>query len=137
MNEEAAKLLSSDLEWNKNNLGPKHHQTALIEGFLAIANSGLSQVKSAKEHYESAVQNFTSPEALTGDFNETALHRKQKRYIFQNYSKLLAKSAATNPQDAETLFKIADQLKFSSYYSSRLKLSHPALHQKILSIMDM
>ena len=114
MNEEASKLLASDLEWNKVNLGPKHHQTALIEGFLAVASSGLSMDKSAKEQYESAVQNFTSPEALTGDFNETALHRKQKRYIFQNYSKLLAKSAATSAQDAETLFKIADQLNTSS-----------------------
>ena len=114
MHEDASKLLASDFDWNKNNLGPKHHQTALVEGFLAVANAGLSQTKLAKEQFESAVQNFTSPEALTGDFNETALHRKQKRFIFQNYSKLLAKSAATNPQDAETLFKIADQLNTSS-----------------------
>ena len=114
MNEEASKLLSSDLEWNKTNLGPKHHQTALIEGFLGVASAGLTQSKLAKEQFESAVQNFTAPEALTGDFNETALHRKQKKFIFQNYAKLLAKSAASNVQDAETLFKIADQLNTSS-----------------------
>ena len=111
---EAAQLLSESLRWTQANLGPTHHQTALTQGLLAVAMAGQSQTDAARANFEQSVQHITSPEALTGDMTETAYLRKVKRYIFQNYAKLLASNAKTNPQDAEKLFKIADQLNTSS-----------------------
>lgn len=111
---EASQLLNENLQWAQTNLGPNHHQTALAQGLLAVAMAGQSQTDVARTHFEQSVQYITSPEALTGDMTETAYLRKVKRYVLQNYAKLLASNAKQNPQDAEKLFKIADQLNTSS-----------------------
>ena len=112
--EQAAQLLQTNFDWNRNNLGETHHQTALTEGLLATALAGMSQTDQARTHFERSVAHISSPEALTGDMTETAFHRKLKRFIFSSYAKLLATRAASQPRDAETLFKIADQLNTSS-----------------------
>ena len=111
---EASQLLAESHSWNKNNLGPTHHQTALTQGLLASALAGQSQTASARSLFEQSIQHITSPEALTGDMTETAFSHKVKRYVLQNYAKLLSLTAKSNSQDAETLFKIADQLNTSS-----------------------
>lgn len=111
---EAIQLLEESLQWSKSNLGATHHQTALTQGLLASALAGQSQVSLARSHFEQSIQHVTSPEALTGDMTETAYLRKVKKYVLQNYAKFLATTANSNSQDAETLFKIADQLNSSS-----------------------
>jgi len=111
---EASLLLNESLLWSQANLGPTHHQTALTQGLLAVAMAGQSQNAAARVNFEKSVQHMTSPEALTGDMTETAYLQKVKRYIFQNYAKLLAVNAKVSQQDAEKLFKIADQFNTSS-----------------------
>jgi CHAT domain-containing protein/Tfp pilus assembly protein PilF len=111
---EASQLLEQSLQWSKSHLGPTHHHTALVQGLLASALAGQSQNSLARSHFEQSIQHVTSPEALTGDMTETAYLRKVKRYVLQNYAKLLALTAKSNSSDAETLFKVADQLNTSS-----------------------
>jgi CHAT domain-containing protein len=57
---------------------------------------------------------MVSPDSLTGNFVENAFEKKTRHYILQSYMQLLAKTAATEPKDAEMLFQVADQLNASS-----------------------
>jgi CHAT domain-containing protein len=111
---EASQLLDESLLWSQTHLGSTHHQTALTQGLLASALAGQSKTELARKHFEESIQHVTAPEALTGDMTETAHLRKVKRFILQSYAKLLASHAKTNSDDAEKLFKIADQLNTSS-----------------------
>ena len=111
---QAAQLLQETLNWNRAHLGPQHHQTALAQGLLACALSEQAQTAQARPLFEQATLHLSAPETLTGDMMETVMDRKMKRFVLQGYAKLLAQTAKTDPQDAEKLFRIADQFNTSS-----------------------
>ena len=112
-NEEALRMLRGNLRFNADNFGEDHYFTAMNRGMLAVAMSRTGHAADARNEFARALKNMASPESLTGDYVETALQIKTKRFILQSYLQLLAQTAATQAKDAETIFQVADQLNTS------------------------
>jgi len=110
----AEQLLEETLAWNQAHLGAQHHQTALTQGLLANALAAQAKTAQARALYEQATLHLSAPETLTGDMTETVMDRKMKRFVLQGYATLLAQTAKSDRQDAEKLFRIADQFNTSS-----------------------
>jgi CHAT domain-containing protein len=111
---EAFKVLDAELQSNVASFGEAHFYTALTRGLLAQALSMSGQKDQARLAFDKASLNLSAPESLSGDFAENAIQRKMKRFILQSYMQLLATTAASNLQDAQTLFTVADQIGTSS-----------------------
>jgi CHAT domain-containing protein len=111
---EALSTLEPELERRIQNFGETHFYTALTRGLLAQALMQNGRKKEAREAYTKSIQHLTAPESISGDFVETAIQRKTKRFILQGFMQLLAESAAASPEDAKTLFSIADQISTST-----------------------
>ncbi len=111
---EALALLEPHLTYQTANLGADHFLTTLTRGLIATALLHNNQTDLARSAFEHSVTHLNSPDSTTGDFAETSIQRKTKRFILQSYMQLLAKSATVRPQDAQTLFQIADQVGTSS-----------------------
>jgi len=110
----ARRLFEITLKWHEENYGPSHYFTAFTRGMYAttLARSGMRE--EARQQFEQAFANITSPDAITGDFSEDAYRRQLKRLIFQSYIELLSSSADSNPADAAIIFEMADHLNASS-----------------------
>ncbi len=113
LNEQALSTLQAHHEGLLENFGPDHHFSAIGRGMLASALWKSGQAAQARPAFEHAVRNMTAPASLTGDFTETAVQQKIRRFVLQNYLQLLAQTAAQVPQDAERVFQIAEQLNVS------------------------
>lgn len=111
---EAVKLLDAELQSNVASFGEAHFYTALTRGLLAQALSMSGQKDQARAAFDKASLNLTAPESLSGDFAENAIQRKMKRFILQSYMQLLSTTAASNLQDAQILFTVADQIGTST-----------------------
>ena len=111
---EAVKLLDAELQSNVASFGEAHFYTALTRGLLAQGLSMSGQKDQARAAFDKASLNLTAPESLSGDFAENAIQRKMKRFILQSYMQLLSTTAASNLQDAQILFTVADQIGTSS-----------------------
>jgi CHAT domain-containing protein len=110
----ALALLEPQLKRQTANVGEDHFLTALTRGLYATALLQKGQGSAARPLFERTLQHFTSPESVTGDFSETAMQRKIKRFISQHYMQLLAQTATTNKADAQLLFQVADRVGASS-----------------------
>jgi len=111
---EALAILEPHLKFQAIHVGPDHFLTTLTRGLIATALWQNNEIEQARKTFEDVLKNFNAPESTTGDFAETSIQRKTKRFILQSYMQLLAKSATTQAQDAQTLFQIADQISTSS-----------------------
>ena len=111
---QAKKLYEGTLKWHVENFGENHYFTAYTRGMYAIALWRTGDPVGARVQFDQAIQNITSPDALTGDFTEDVFRRKGKKYIFQNYIDLLATTADKDPKDAAIIFQMADHLNSSS-----------------------
>ncbi len=111
---EAVKLLLPELERQTTTFGESHFYTALTRGLLARAWMQSGKKVEAREAFEQSIRHLTAPESLAGDFGETAMQRKTKRFILQGYMQLLADSASASSNDAHTLFSVADQISTST-----------------------
>jgi len=139
---EALHLLRNSLKFRVNNFGENHFLTASIRGLLAVALWQNNLLPEARTEFDAAMRNMSSPESLTGNFVENAFEKKTRHYVFQNYMRLLAKTAATQPHDAEILFQVADQLNASSVQQAlsdaavRAGVSVPGLSEIIRKEQD-
>jgi len=111
---EARKRYENSLKNTIENFGENHYFTSYTRGMYAISLWRTGDLGGARKHFEQAIQNITSPEALTGDFAEDVFRRNGKKYIFQNYIDLLATTADKDPKDAAIIFQMADHLNSSS-----------------------
>ena len=111
---QAKKLYEGTLKWHVENFGEHHYFTAYTRGMYAIALWRNGDPAGARVQFDQAIQNITSPDALTGDFTEDVFRRKGKKYIFQNYIDLLATTADKDAKDAAIIFQMADHLSSSS-----------------------
>ena len=111
---QAKKLYEGTLKWHIENFGENHYFTAYTRGMYAIALWRNGDPIGARTQFDQAIQNITSPDALTGDFTEDVFRRKGKKYIFQNYIDLLATTADKDPKDAAIIFQMADHLNSST-----------------------
>ena len=111
---QAKKIYENTLKWHIENFGEHHYFTAYTRGMYAIALWRNGDPVGARVQFDQAIQNITSPDALTGDFTEDVFRRKGKKYIFQNYIDLLATTADKDPKDAAIIFQMADHLNSSS-----------------------
>ena len=111
---QAKKLYEGTLKWHIENFGENHYFTAYTRGMYAIALWRNGDPVGARLQFDQAIQNITSPDALTGDFTEDVFRRKGKKYIFQNYIDLLATTADKDPKDAAIIFQMADHLNSST-----------------------
>lgn len=111
---QAKKLYEGTLKWHVENFGENHYFTAYTRGMYAIALWRNGDPVGARTQFDQAIQNITSPDALTGDFTEDVFRRKGKKYIFQNYIDLLAITADKDPKDAAIIFQMADHLNSST-----------------------
>ncbi|MDO9278517.1 MAG: CHAT domain-containing protein [Polaromonas sp.] len=111
---DALRVLRGSLKWHVDNFGENHYLTASLRGMFAVALWQNNLSIDARVAFDQAMQNFTSPDSLTGDFVESSFQKKIRHYILQSYMELLAKTAAIQPKDAEILFQVADQLNASS-----------------------
>ncbi|MEY4364630.1 MAG: hypothetical protein RLZZ24_1982, partial [Pseudomonadota bacterium] len=112
--DDALAILEPHLKTQIADLGEDHFLTSLTRGLVGVAMLQKNQATQARVQFEKTMRHFSSPESATGDFAETAIQRKIKRYISQHYMQLLAQTAATQSRDAETLFQVADRVGASS-----------------------
>ena len=112
--EDAISVLSRSFDSSLKNYGPKHYYTAISQGLLGVAYWKKGDLAKARTELESARTIINSPESLSGDFSESAIQRKTNRFIFESYMQMLAQTAQNQPQDAETLFLLSDQVNSSS-----------------------
>jgi len=139
---DALRVLRGSLKFCIDNFGSSHYLTASVRGLLAVALLQNNLLTEARTEFDTAMQNITSPESLTGNFVESAFQKKTRHYILQSYMQLLAKSAATQPKDAEILFQVADQLNASSVQQAlsdaavRAGVSVPGLSEIIRQEQD-
>jgi CHAT domain-containing protein len=110
----ALTYLRGTLDWHEKNYGSDHYFTAIARGLHASALARNGDLAQARLHFEQAMRNITAPDVMLGDFVEDAFRKKLKRFIFQSYMQLLAQTASQQPQDAQTLFQLADFLNASS-----------------------
>ena len=111
---QAKKIYEGTLKWHIENFGPNHYFTAYTRGMYAVALWRNGDPSGARSQFDQAIQNMTSPDALTGDFAEDVFRRKVKKFIFQNYIDLLATTADKDAKDAAIIFQMADHLSSSS-----------------------
>lgn len=111
--DEALRILRGTLRYNTDNFGEDHYFTAMNRGMMAVALSKTGNEIEARAEFSRALKNMASPESLTGDYVETAIQIKLKRFVLQSYLQLLAKTAVNHAQDAEIIFQVADQLNTS------------------------
>jgi CHAT domain-containing protein len=111
---EAKKRYESSLKYSVENFGENHYFTAYTRGMYAISLWRTGDQDGARKQFEQAIQNITSPDALTGDFTEDVFRRNGKKYIFQNYIDLLATTADKDAKDAAIIFQMADHLNSST-----------------------
>jgi CHAT domain-containing protein len=111
---DALPYLRGTLDWHEKNYGPDHYFTAIARGLHASALARSGDAAQARPHFEQAMRNITAPDLLLGDFVEDAFRKKTKRFIFQSYMQMLAQTATQQPQDAQTLFQLADFLNAST-----------------------
>jgi len=109
----ALRLIRGNMRWNIDNFGEDHYFTAINRGMFAVGLSKTGNDAQARTEFGRALGNLVSPDSLTGDYVESAIQRKIKRFIMQGYMQLLVKTAATNQKDAEIIFQVADQLNSS------------------------
>ncbi len=135
-------VLRPIIERNGRIIGPDHYNVAIDRGLLAAALAKSGAIAEAKPLFAQAVRGLTAPASLTGDFTENAFQRQTKRYVLQTYMHLLARSAKDSPQDALTLFEVADQLTTSSVQQAlseaavRSGVTQPALAEIIRKEQD-
>ena len=113
LHDKAVQQLQDNMQSLTENFGPDHHFSAINRGMLATALSKAGQREQARTAFEHAIRSMTAPSSLTGDFTETAIQQKVRRFVLQSYLQLLAQTAAQNPKDAETIFQLAEQLNVS------------------------
>jgi CHAT domain-containing protein len=111
---DALALLDPHFKHQSIHLGADHFLSTLTRGLIATAMWQNNQIDPARQMFDEVVKQFNAPQSTTGDFAETSIQRKIKRFILQSYMQLLAKSATTQTQDAQALFQIADQIGTSS-----------------------
>ena len=109
-NDIALRIQQAQMVWLTNNFGEDHYFTAINRGLMAVALWKTGDAERAKKEFERASRKLTAPDTLTGDFIESALEQKIKRFVLQSYMQLLAQTAHLYASDAETIFQIADQL---------------------------
>lgn len=111
---QAKRVYEATLKWHVENFGENHYFTAYTRGMYASALLRSGDAAGARTQFDQAIQNITSPDALTGDFSEDVFRLKGKKFIFQNYIELLAITADKNAKDAALIFQMADHLNASS-----------------------
>lgn len=111
---QAKRIYEGTLKWHVENFGENHYFTAYTRGMYASALLRSGDPVGARAQFDQAIQNITSPDALTGDFSEDVFRRKGKKFIFQNYIELLATTADKDAKDAALIFQMADHLNASS-----------------------
>lgn len=140
--EKALQILQANMNWHVSNFGEEHYFTAVNRGMLATALWKSGRPEQARQEFDRAVRNMTAPESLTGDYVETAIQQKTKRFILQSYLQLLAQTANKNPKDAELIFQIAEQLNVSKVQQAlaeaavRSGVSEPGLSNIIRKEQD-
>lgn len=111
---EAVKTYRGTLNWHVANFGADHYFTAFVRGMYATALWRTGDLVGARRNFEQSMRNITAPDVLSGDVVEDAFRKKSKKFIFQNYLEMLAQTAGQDPQDAATIFQLADYLNSSS-----------------------
>lgn len=111
---EALNLMNAQMKWSIDNFGEDHYYTARNRGLWAVALWKNGQFTQAKDNFARAFKGMTNPESLSSDFTEKAIDKQVNRFVMQSYMNLLAQTAATDAQDAQTIFVISDQLNTSS-----------------------
>jgi CHAT domain-containing protein len=113
LNEKAQQILEANQRWHVSNFGEDHYFTAINRGLLAAALAKNGQAQKARDEFAHAVRGMTAPESLTGDYVESAIQQKIRRFVLQSYLQLLAQTAQTHQEDAELVFQVAEQLNVS------------------------
>lgn len=111
---DALRLMNGQMKWSIDNFGEDHYYTARNRGLWAVALWKNGEYTQAKENFARAFRGMTNPESLSGDFTEKAIDKQVNRFVLQSYMTLLSQTAASDAQDAETIFVISDQLNTSS-----------------------
>ena len=111
---DAKRVLGNSLRWHVDNFGEDHYYTASMRGLYAATLWRTGDQVSARQHFDQAIRNISTPEVLTGDVAEGAYRKKLNKYIFQSYFEMLTETAGTNLQDAARIFQLADHLNASS-----------------------
>lgn len=111
---EALALLEEHLKRNILIYGESHYFTATARGLYAVALWRSGSSENTHQEFSKAMQNFMSPDSLTGDFVENTFQLKTRRFILQSYMQLLSKTAQDQASDAQIIFQLADQLGASS-----------------------
>ena len=109
----ALQVLQDNQQLLVNLLGPDHYTSAMNRGVLASALWKSGDNPQARREFEHAIASMTAPSSLTGDYTETAVLQKVRRFVLQSYMELLSQTATQNAQDADLLFQLAEQLNVS------------------------
>lgn len=139
---QAKRIYEATLKWHVENFGENHYFTAYTRGMYASTLLRSGDLVGARTQFDQAIQNITSPDALTGDFSEDVFRRKGKKFIFQNYIELLATTADKDAKDAALIFQMADHLNASSVQQAlsdaavRSGISTPGLSEVIRKEQD-
>lgn len=142
LNDKALRVLEPNMRWNVSNFGEEHYFTAINRGVLAVAHWKNGNGVKAREEFAHAMRGMTAPESLTGDYVESAIQQKIKRFVLQSYLQLLAQTANKDQNDAELIFQIADQLNVSKVQQAlaeaavRAGVSEPGLSDIIRKEQD-
>jgi len=122
--------------------GDKHYDTALTTGLLGLAYWKNGQLAQAKTYLRNAKKDLHSPDALTGDFSESAIQKGTTRYIYDGYMKMLVQTARTSVEDAQELFELADLVNGSAVQSAlsdaavRMSINVPGLSDIVRQDQD-
>jgi CHAT domain-containing protein len=111
---DALRLMNAQMKWSVDNFGEDHYYTSRSRGLWAVALWKNGEFTQAKENFARAFKGMTNPESLSGDFTEKAIDKQINRFVLQSYMTLLSQTAATDAQDAQTIFVISDQLNTST-----------------------
>lgn len=111
---DALRLMNAQMKWSIDNFGEDHYFTSRNRGLWSVALWKNGEYTQAKQNFARAMRGMTHPESLSGDFSEKAIDKQITRFILQSYMALLSQSAASDANDAQTIFEVADQLNTST-----------------------
>lgn len=122
-------------DFNLKRLGDKHLDTALAEGYLAIAKAHKGAIDAALANFKSAAAILTASSNATDDDEAIgpSNFESDRRYILENYIVFLAHAKRADQQAAIESFNLADRMRGNSVNkalsasAARASVSDPAL----------
>ena len=120
---------------NLKRLGDKHLDTALAEGYLAVAKAHKGATDAALANFKSAAAILTANSNATDDDEAIgpSNFESSRRYILENYIAFLAQAKRGDQQAAIESFNLADRMRSNSVNkalsasAAREAVSDPAL----------